>query len=208
MAPMTRLISLIGSTIGIDQFVEPAHDFLELTAVARLVATFVQTPGDDRLGQILYVADQHVQRIDHGVERRIHAFDDLPVFALMLGGVGARVELERDRGFGQHVRIGNQGAQRAGDLLEAVVDLAELSSHVQRVLVGGERFQIEIEVAVAQRSRFCATRWTSFSVKSLMLSVAERSVTVSTYPTTSPLAFLTLAVSCLHFRLPQSKKLC
>ena len=68
----------------------------------------------------------------------------------MLRRIGARIELERDRRVGKHVGVGNQGRQRGSDLLEAVVDLAELRGDFQCVLVGGQRLQIQVEIALAQ----------------------------------------------------------
>ena len=89
---------------GIDTGIEVVLDDVEVAVVA------VGDLGrDGSLGDLVDIAGGHVQGSDHGVERVIHAGNDLLEVTLVLAGVGTGGQLAVDGSLAEHVGISSHG---------------------------------------------------------------------------------------------------
>ncbi len=103
---------------GIHTLVEVVLDLVEVAVV------FVgDLGGDIALGDAVHIAGGHIEGADDGIQAVIHALYDLPVVALVLGGVGAGGQLAFDGGLVEHGGISDQRLQVGADLLQGRVDL-------------------------------------------------------------------------------------
>ena len=88
----------------IDQDVQVVLDLVEVAIVA-----IGDLRGYVSLRDAVHILGRNVQGVDHRVEGLVDSFNDLPVIALMLGGICASGELALDRRFDEEIGVGHEG---------------------------------------------------------------------------------------------------